>query len=139
MLASRQFLSPDTYCSTFHGKCHHHHHNHHHYIWHKHHDQIDDDDDDVDDEDDGYHLAFPKPLNRSLVLAWARRPGQWHKEALQKWSSKFLKISSWTELHLHQVSKTPGDDGVVVAGHVEGNRPTSEAKAAQIWTYLAKK
>ena len=101
-----------------------------------------DDDDDVDDDDgddDGYHLAFPEPLNSSLVLAGARRPGQWHKEALQKWSLNFLKVSSWTALYLHQVSKTPGDDGVVVAGHVEGNRPTSEAKAAQIWTNLAKK
>ena len=95
---------------------------------------------DVDyDDDDDYHLAFPEPLNSSLVLAGASRPGQWHKEALQKWTLNFLKISSWTALYLHQVSKTPGDDGVVVAGHVEGNRPTSEAKAAQIWTYLAKK
>ena len=102
--------------------------------------QTGDDDDDVDyDDDDDYHLAFPEPLNSSLVLAGASRPGQWHKEALQKRTLNFLKISSWTALYLHQVSKTPGDDGVVVAGHVEGNRPTSKAKAAQIWTYLAKK
>ena len=43
------------------------------------------------------------------------------------------------EADLDEVLEAPGDDGVVVAGHVEGNRPTSEAKAAQIWTYLAKK
>ena len=57
--------------------------------------QTGDDGDDVDyDDDDDYHLAFPEPLNSSLVLAGASRPGQWHKEALQKWTLNFLKISS---------------------------------------------
>ena len=59
------------------------------------------------------HLALCHRLVRGRVVG-ALRPGQRVAEALD------------------EVEQAPGDDGVVVQGHVEGDDPGGDADAAQV-------